>query len=193
MVRGGRAGMGGALGRVMNAIFFDLKRAYHGTLRVGRERLRALGLTAARFDLLFALTDDGQKRAPLTYQSALRRVLGVTRPTVSRMLQSLEKLGLVIRRQSMVDRRQVEVRLTACGWIRFRAAYRVLTMSGWSLVALEKALSGMSVEGSDNLVAAFCPFLHLGEIDETEDFLTKVRRGFGDFATLTYPWSLFDD
>jgi DNA-binding MarR family transcriptional regulator len=177
----------------MNSIFFDMKRAYHATLRVGRGRLRDMGLTAARFDLLFALTDEGRKRGPLIYQSVLRRILGVTRPTVSRMLQSLEKLGFVRRRRSDVDRRQVEVRLTAGGWIRIRSAYRSLTVSGWSLVALERVLSGASVEGNDDLVAAFCPFLHLGAIEEPQDFLTRIRRGFGDFATLDYPWCLFDD
>ena len=38
----------------MNAIFFGLKRAYHGTLRIYRRALANLGLTAARFDLLYA-------------------------------------------------------------------------------------------------------------------------------------------
>ena len=35
----------------MNAIFFGLKRAFHGTLRIARPMLTSLGLTAARFDL----------------------------------------------------------------------------------------------------------------------------------------------
>ena len=42
---------------VMHAIFFGLKRAHHGTLRITRRALIALGLTAARFDLLYAVQD----------------------------------------------------------------------------------------------------------------------------------------
>jgi hypothetical protein len=43
----------------MNAIFFGLKRAYHGTLRITRSALASLGLTAARCDLLYALDRGG--------------------------------------------------------------------------------------------------------------------------------------
>ena len=39
----------------MNAVLFGLKRAFHGTLRVSRSTLKNCGLTAARFDLLYAL------------------------------------------------------------------------------------------------------------------------------------------
>jgi hypothetical protein len=35
----------------MNPMFFGLKRAYHGALRIGRLSFAALKLTAARFDL----------------------------------------------------------------------------------------------------------------------------------------------
>ena len=45
----------------------------------------------------------------------LARQIGVSRPTVSRMLRSLEELGLVERRRSDVDRRQLEVSLTYLG------------------------------------------------------------------------------
>lgn len=74
----------------MHAIFFGLKRAHHGTLRITRRILAALGLTAARFDLLYAV-----KKATRygVNQSALRKVLGVSRATVSRMLASLEERG----------------------------------------------------------------------------------------------------
>jgi DNA-binding MarR family transcriptional regulator len=176
----------------MDDAFFRLKRAYHGTLRIGRGRLRQLGLTAARFDMLYALTHEG-KRALSMYQSALRRLLGVTRPTVSRMLQSLEVLGLVRRRRSQVDRRQVEVRLTARGWIRIRGAYRRLAMSGWALIALDTALGGKEVDDREDVDSTRCMFEQMGDVDQLEEFLNKIRRGFGDFATLVYPWCLWDD
>src|SRR4029077_5764769 len=96
----------------MHAIVFGTKRAFHGALRVTRKPLLSLGLTAARFDLLSAL----RTRAPvetacgaMVLQSELRRM-------VSRMLRSLEALGLVTRsRPQYVDRRQRVVSLTERG------------------------------------------------------------------------------
>ena len=44
----------------MDAIFFGLKRAFHGSLRIARFALTALGLTAARFDMLYALEKKRQ-------------------------------------------------------------------------------------------------------------------------------------
>jgi DNA-binding MarR family transcriptional regulator len=81
----------------MNANFFGLKRAFHGTLRITRASLTKPGLTAARFDMLYALPRDSQRFEQGMWQSDLRRQIGVSRPTVSRMLGSLEQLGLVCR------------------------------------------------------------------------------------------------
>ena len=142
----------------MNPVFFGLKRAFHGTLRIGRRTFQALGLTAARFDLLYALTDEGHPRETVTHQSELRRMLGVSRPAVSRMLRSLEELGFVRRKRSEADRRQFEVHLTILGRLRIRLAFRRLVRSGWSLVAPECALG-----------------------------LDDIRIAFRDFATLVYP------
>src|SRR5215469_1809792 len=62
----------------MNQIFFASKRAFHGVLRVMRKPLRSLGLTAARFDMLFALMGGGPEQARFgKTQSELRRSLGV--------------------------------------------------------------------------------------------------------------------
>ncbi|HEX4445732.1 MAG TPA: MarR family transcriptional regulator, partial [Polyangiaceae bacterium] len=85
----------------MHTVFFGLKRAHHATLGLTRHVLKRLGLTAARFDMLFAL-----KPCRLgMLQSRLRRLLGVSRTTVSRMLASLEQLGLLTRKASWSDRR----------------------------------------------------------------------------------------
>jgi DNA-binding MarR family transcriptional regulator len=105
-------GTPGALAGGMNAIFFGLKRAFHSTLRVTRRMLTRLGLTAARFDMLHALPRERRYVGEGMRQSELRRQLGVSRPTVSRMLASLEELGLVLRKPDSKDRRQVFVALT---------------------------------------------------------------------------------
>ena len=165
----------------MDETFFALKRAYHGTLRIGRKPLAEDGLTAARFDLLFALTEEGQKPGPSIYQSALRRILGVTRPTVSRMLISLEKLGLIQRHKSLVDRRQLDVELTESGWSRIRGAFERLTESAWAFGRLAFALSGVECDVHD----PDDPFY--AQLNALDDLLEKLRRGFRDFATLRYP------
>ena len=85
----------------MNVIFFGLKRAYHGTLRVTREALAKLGLTPARFDLLYIVAKEGGT----LLQRELQRALGVVAATVSRMLTSLEELGLVEREVVEEDHR----------------------------------------------------------------------------------------
>src|SRR6202034_4742155 len=95
----------------MHAVFFDLKRAYHSTLRLTRRLLKRLGLTAARFDLLYIV----EKAGKTMLQCELRRVLGVTAPTVSRMLASLEDLGLVEREVLDEDHRCQNVVLTKAG------------------------------------------------------------------------------
>lgn len=93
-----------------------------------------MGLTAARFDLLDAV----YRRDMWTYQSHLWRGLGVARSTVSRMLTSLERLGLVARRRDGRDR---QVSLTKEGRRRVRCAFHALVASGHVGLALDSALT----------------------------------------------------
>ncbi len=162
----------------MHGIFFGLKRAHHGTLRVTRKVLAAMGLTAARFDLLYAV----KKVRRGMIQSALRKVLGVSRATVSRMLASLEELGLVRRTPYEGDRRQKFVALTGKGWWRISRAHRHFTRSGWAQLAIDSALSG---EYDDH---HWCNEAACAKAAAALDvMLEKVRQGFRDFATLDYP------
>jgi DNA-binding MarR family transcriptional regulator len=70
-----------------------------------------MGLTAARFDLLYALR---QNRGALR-QRRLVRTLGVTHPVVSRMLKSLRTLGLTTRERRPKDKREWVISLTPAG------------------------------------------------------------------------------
>ena len=161
----------------MHAIFFGLKRAFHGTLRVSRSALKAVGLTAARFDLLFALYDQPRGADA---QSALTRELGVSRSTVSRMLGSLEKLGIVRRTPHPHDRRQRWVALTDAGRARIhRAVYRLIR-AGSAQLAVDTALGGERWYDSESLC-----FFAMAALDDT---LSAIRHAFGDRATLYYPW-----
>ena len=160
----------------MNVIFFGLKRAYHGTLRVARSTLSRIGLTAARFDLLYAV---GERSAKRMLQSTLRRVLGVSAPTVSRMLASLEELGLIRRRRMLEDARQRWVELTDAGDACIRRASWMLIHTGQVQLAVDSALSPERWYDSDH-----CFYL----MEALDSSLSRLREVYGDVATLYYRW-----
>jgi DNA-binding MarR family transcriptional regulator len=158
----------------MNAIFFGLKRAHHGVLRVTRSALARLGLTAARFDLMYAVHERRGVR-----QRNLRRVLGVSAPTVSRMLASLEELGLLKRERAYGYRRQQFVRLTKIGIRCIRRAIRRLVHSGAAQLAVDSALC--LTRWYDDTEC----FTAMQTCDST---LRAFRRAYRDFASLYYRW-----
>jgi DNA-binding MarR family transcriptional regulator len=165
----------------MHTIFFGLKRAHHATLRLTRVPIAAMGLTAARFDLLYVL----RRNRGGVMQTALRRVLGVCRATVSKMLGSLEKLGLVRRRFSIVDRRQKVVSLTKLGRLRIARAHREFMRSGWAQLAVDSAL------GAEGQMYRWYDEDDCREATSLlESLLGYIRNSFGDRATLVYPWSV---
>jgi DNA-binding MarR family transcriptional regulator len=164
----------------MHTIFFGLKRAHHSTLHLTRAALARMGLTAARFDLLYAVK---QNRNCVT-QTGLCRLLGVCRATVSRMLASLEKLGLVRRSISLVDRRRKEVHLTNRGRWRIARAHREFTRSGWAQLAVDSAL------GAEGQMYRWYDEDDCREATSLlESLLGYIRKAFGDRARLVYPWS----
>lgn len=158
----------------MNGIFFGIKRAYHGTLRVTRRALARLGLTAARFDLLYVVRKGGS----MLTQRELRKSLGVSGPTVSRMLGSLEDLGLIEREVSDLDRRERYVRLTKAGRRCVRRTVRLLIHTGLVQLALDSALC---VDQWHNAKA--CERAS----EACDRMLGRLRRAFGDVATFAYP------
>ncbi len=72
-------------------------------------RLRGQGLTQARWYALLQLS----RAAPGMSQRELAARLGVEGPTIARLIDGLEKQGLVERRQAEGDRRSNELHLTA--------------------------------------------------------------------------------
>ena len=162
----------------MHTVFFGLKRAHHATLGLTRHALKRMGLTAARFDLLFALKDI---RLGMM-QSRLRRLLGVSRTTVSRMLASLEQLGLLTRRLSSSDRRTRDVNLTSRGRETIRLAHRRFTRSGWAQLAVDSAL------GTDGAYRWYRDGDSIAATALFDGLLRQIRRVFPDRATLVYPW-----
>jgi DNA-binding MarR family transcriptional regulator len=167
----------------MHTIFFGLKRSHHATLRLTRAELANMGLTAARFDLLYAVK---QNRSGVT-QSALRKLLGVCRATVSKMLKSLEQLGFVKRRHSTLDRRRKVVELTTIGKQRISRACREFMRSGWAQLAVDSAL------GAEGQMYRWYDADDCREATSLlESLLGYIRKAFGDRAKLVYPWGLTD-
>jgi DNA-binding MarR family transcriptional regulator len=179
----------------MNHIAFATKRAFHGILRVSRKLLASLGLTAARFDLLFALLDHRPslggwrtcEHAPLQprsgrRQSWLRKLLGVTPGVVSRMLGALEKLGWVTREVDPFDGRQRLVRLTTNGSTGMARARHPVLRSVQRLVG-EAICFGRTRSRTRR-------FLAMSTLDS---YLHALRSEFGDTATLYYAWGHPDD
>ena len=71
---------------------------------------RGLELTMSQYHLLEALADAGELNVGRVAEAA-----GVAAPTATRMLDSLERDGIVVRRPCPADRRAVTVTLTAKG------------------------------------------------------------------------------
>lgn len=115
----------------MHEIFFSFKRAHHASLRLSRPILAEFGLTPARFDALYKIqTADGMM------QTELREALGVSRATVSRMLRSIEELGLISRKK-LYDNLCNVVELTELGRHVMEKAIRTIIGSGVAQLAAE--------------------------------------------------------
>jgi DNA-binding MarR family transcriptional regulator len=160
--------------RAMNAIFFGIKLAFHSTLRITRPWLRRAGLTSARFDMLWSIREHGEMR-----QSELRRTLGVTAPTISRMLRSLEDIGLITRRKPSRDTRQRAISLTPAGLLRLRRAAYWLMGTGIAQLAVDSALAADRWP-----IWSHC----FEKMENLEAALIRIRANYGDIATLYYPW-----
>lgn len=96
----------------MHATPFLLKRAYHASLKMLRPIAARHDLTPARFDLLCALQAI---RCYAQDQTALSKRLGVTRPTICKMVRALETAGFLERHAATRDRRFRHIKLTRYG------------------------------------------------------------------------------
>ncbi|EMA39020.1 MarR family winged helix-turn-helix transcriptional regulator [Halococcus hamelinensis] len=84
----------------MHPAVFALKRAHQATRNRLDERLARYDLTAAQTDVLVALYYRSEVE-----QHALAETLGVSGPTLARILDAVEERGLVTRTESPTDAR----------------------------------------------------------------------------------------
>ena len=150
----------------MDRLFFVVKRAHHATLKFARPILADFGLTPARFDLLYALTERGIDNT----QIAIRRALGVARSTISEMLSALERIGLVERTRDGNDRRTWRITLTPAG----RAALDAVVDA-----TMHRGFVPVTVDGI--LIDGFCD--EAQQRETIEYALGLLRNAFGDRAS----------
>ena len=132
----------------MHRMMWGLHRTSLCALKVAKRIAARVGLTPSRFHMLFAIQCERLTWFP---QKALRMLLGVSAQTISRMIQSLMKGGLLLKRVMEEDRRRRELAFTEeCKEVMRRAvgemvlgglgkhvAGRALTDQGWP-TSLEK-------------------------------------------------------
>jgi DNA-binding MarR family transcriptional regulator len=164
----------------MHAILFGLKRAYWGSIARSRRPLHEHQphLTAARFDLMHAIRKRDSP-APML-QSELRRALGVCRPVVTRMLESLVRLGWIVRKRSLSDQRTYDVRLTEEGEKVIDWAYYRFVISVRAKRWVNQALLGMETWPDKDRA-----FTATATLDEQ---LARMRAVWNARGTLYYPW-----
>jgi DNA-binding MarR family transcriptional regulator len=124
----------------METLLFGVKRAFYATLNITRPALADFGLTPARYDVLYAIADADSQHG-VCPQRNLWKVFGVARSTMSKLLRSLEELGLVRRERWSIDRRQRYVSLTAAGRSRLQRAHHWLVLENHIPLAVESALT----------------------------------------------------
>jgi DNA-binding MarR family transcriptional regulator len=162
----------------MHVLYFGLKRTFQATLKVNRSLLDRHGITPARFDLLYCIH---QTRARNVRQSSIRKALGVARPTVSRMVRSLEELGLLERGTDWIDGRQKRLGLSVAGKKIVRRVLRKLVRGDVVGRWVRWAFSYPNAPPSKR-------WTNISLIAELDGTLERFRKCFGDFATLAYPW-----
>jgi DNA-binding MarR family transcriptional regulator len=95
--------------------YLHLLRAGGDAYHVSESNLLARGLSQGRFTVLMLLFDKKQDApAPLTPADLADRA-GVTRATMTGLIDTLERDGLVVRRPDPKDRRMMSVHMTARG------------------------------------------------------------------------------
>jgi DNA-binding MarR family transcriptional regulator len=124
----------------METMIFGVKRAFYATWNITRPVLADFGLTPARYDVLYAIV-DADTQYGVCPQRKLWKALGVARSTMSKLLRSLEELGLVRRERWSIDRRQRYVSLTALGRLRLQRAHRSLVLGNHIPLAVDSALT----------------------------------------------------
>jgi DNA-binding MarR family transcriptional regulator len=172
----------------MHHLLFTMKRSYYRALSKAYPLINDLDLTPARFDLMFVMFTRRIRTGACCVledsetQKTIRAALGVSRETVSRMLEGLEQKGFV--RRGLVppferDGRTKSVELTDVGRAVIRRATKIAYPRG--------LLADPFVGRTDALQFEFERASSQLEVDQLWCRLRAMSRRLGDFSTLEYP------
>jgi len=110
----------------VHELAFGLKRAHLCVVAENKWRVKKYELTPARFDALMVVLRAGGR----CLQREVWQKLGLARSTICKLLDALEDKGLIWRRRSDADKRQVVVALTSGGLNRMVVAIDDLVLDG---------------------------------------------------------------
>lgn len=133
--------------------FISLRRQMAGLLTTG-------DLAQGEYLVLLALQRRAQsvnRDDPYFRTSGLSDAVGVSRPNVTRLLNSLEAKGLVSRSMSADDRRVMLVNLTPAGETALAEANSSLLKLGEQLIA------GLGEQEADQLIELLCRLSSVSE------------------------------
>jgi DNA-binding MarR family transcriptional regulator len=151
----------------MHNLVFGLKRLHQTAQRYATNALRFYGLTPARFDVLQVVGSSG-----MIMQSDLRRMLGVARSTLSKMLTSMERRGLVRRWSVAPQRTPKSVSLTERARELFLRVYALARPAASAVVGEAFAIPPNGF------------MRYSGVMIVVDDLLDNLRRRVGDRASL---------
>ncbi len=164
----------------MHPTFQSFKRAYWSSMRFSRAWMslytHEYRITPARLDMLIVIGGDG------VAQRVLRRTLDVCDSVVSRMLDSLEELGYVVRSRWPPDRRVNWLHLTESGRTILDEMTKELLHDGFTEYGVREILSA---NPANNAVTK-------RTLARTRRFLVHIRQRVRDRSTMIYPAYLPD-
>jgi len=160
----------------MHFTYFSVKRLFLSAMhKVQMPMLRRLGLTPARFDVLFILHQPDKRSSR---QRDLWKALGVSRATICKMMKLLERLGFLTR--SRWTRKRVYVALTDLGRAVLRHALKTLRLRRRGPV--ERTTHSIFVKRWWSESAC------LQELESVQLYTDRLRKTLTDGATHYYPW-----
>lgn len=95
--------------------FFSLVRTSDEVLKIGNDLFARHNISKGRFVVLILLSDEMQKQCLSKTPAELAEAAGCTRATMTGLIDSLERDGLVKREPDAQDRRMMRVVLTEAG------------------------------------------------------------------------------
>jgi len=163
----------------MHFTYFSVKRLFLCAMhKVQIPMLRRVGLTPARFDVLYMLYREPAWSCDGTRQRDLWKALGVSRATICKMVTLLERLGFVTRRRW--THKRVYVAMTALGRAVMWRALRFLRMRRHG--PLERTTHSIFVK------KWWCEGACLEELETFQLYIERILDTLSDSSTHYYPW-----